>query len=280
MSLHHLQRIGGSSWIHDDHCSSSPCTCVHTHTILHHRALLCCIFVYVHIYFVLYFTLYTSISFIPVFNIYIFFIFIFLHSYSCVFGLLVLLLLQQISPWGLIKYISIYLTRHRCIWANLLYPITFYSLSHRRNTTVWQLCIMLVFQEDNMNNNRAQLKECTSLIGMLLVTPMCPNNAIPILPTSGQCAPPGQVKTPTWLCVRSSTDSLLNNLLPVDSCSDQTDIVPAKAASTRHAFRRIHCSTSWSEDHQLTRRRRRTRLIGPPGSTWPRSHASQIVTKQ
>jgi len=56
------------------------------------------------IYFVLYFTLYTSISFIPVFYI-LCFVF-----YSCVFGLLVLLLFRQISPWGLIKYLSIYLS--------------------------------------------------------------------------------------------------------------------------------------------------------------------------
>jgi len=64
----------------------------------------CMCVVYVHIYFVLYFTLYTSISFHPCFLYFVFFL------YSCVFGLLVLLLFRQISPWGLIKYISIYLS--------------------------------------------------------------------------------------------------------------------------------------------------------------------------
>jgi len=55
-----------------------------------------------YIYFIFYFVyfLYISISFIPVFYI-LFFI--------LVFSLLVLLLLRQISPWGLIKYLSSYL---------------------------------------------------------------------------------------------------------------------------------------------------------------------------
>jgi len=65
---------------------------------------ICCIYTYIYIF---YFTLYTSISFIPVFYVIFYFIF-----YSCVFSLLELLLWRQISPWGLIKYISISLSWH------------------------------------------------------------------------------------------------------------------------------------------------------------------------
>jgi len=57
---------------------------------------------------------YTSISFtcIHLYLSSLFFIFYILYFifYSHVFSLLVLLLLRQISPWGLIKYLSIYLS--------------------------------------------------------------------------------------------------------------------------------------------------------------------------
>jgi len=71
---------------------------------------ICCIYIF---YFILYFVyLYTSISFIPVFYILFYILFFIL-----VFSLLVLLLLRQISPWGLIKYISIYLFLPLCLSA-------------------------------------------------------------------------------------------------------------------------------------------------------------------
>jgi len=65
----------------------------------------CCVcmcVVYLHIYFVLYFTCILLVYFYIFHPCFLYFVFCF---YSCV----LLLLSRLISPWGLIKYISIYL---------------------------------------------------------------------------------------------------------------------------------------------------------------------------
>jgi len=72
---------------------------------------ICCIYTY--IYFILYFTLYTSCIHLYLSLVYIYIFhpcILFFIFYSRVFSLLVLLLWRKISPWGLIKYISIYLS--------------------------------------------------------------------------------------------------------------------------------------------------------------------------
>jgi len=67
---------------------------------------------YRYIYILFYILLCILLVYIFIFHpcfLYYFFLLLFFF-FSCVFSLLVLLLLRQISPWGLIKYISIYLS--------------------------------------------------------------------------------------------------------------------------------------------------------------------------
>jgi len=66
------------------------------------------VYLYIHICFILYTYIYFILYFTCI-HLYLSSLFFILIFYSRVFSLLVLLLWRQISPWGLINYISIYL---------------------------------------------------------------------------------------------------------------------------------------------------------------------------